>query len=145
MNIPTQTNDVESRISPDSNAGSSCLSRRNVILGAAAAVAAISLPKNSLASTLSSMKGQPSKSNDGKDDNMNLTTDIPETAQTFDPSNFTIVSARTFDDLRVGEIFRAPSRHLPMRTPRPSRPFRLTIILFTMTWSMRGVMDTQPR
>ena len=65
MNIPTQTKDVESRISPASDEGSSCLSRRNVILGAAAAVAAISLPKNSLASTLPSMKDQPSKSNDG--------------------------------------------------------------------------------
>src|SRR3984957_11474494 len=35
--------------------------------------------------------------------------------------------------------------HSPMRTPRPSRPFRLTFILFTTTWSMRGVTDTQPR
>ena len=94
MNMPTQMNDAESRISPDSDEGSSCLSRRNVILGAAAAVAAISLPKNSLASTLPSMKDQPSKSNDGKDDNMNSTTDIPETAQTFDATNFTIVHAK---------------------------------------------------
>ncbi|ARC58619.1 Mesaconyl-CoA hydratase [Frondihabitans sp. 762G35] len=29
---------------------------------------------------------------------------------TFDPSDFDIVPARTFDDLRVGEVFRAPSR-----------------------------------
>ena len=43
---------------------------------------------------------------------MNSTTDIPETAQTFDPSTFTVVPARTFEDLRVGEIFRAPSRTL---------------------------------
>ena len=43
---------------------------------------------------------------------MNSTTDIPETAHTFDPSNFTVVPARTFEDLRVGEIFRAPSRTL---------------------------------
>jgi len=77
---------------------------------------------------------------------MNSTTDIPKTAHTFDPSNFTVVPARTFEDLRVGEIFRAPSRtHSPMRTPRPSRPFRLTIIQFTMMWSMRGVADTQPQ
>jgi acyl dehydratase len=55
---------------------------------------------------------QPSKNNNGKDDNMNSTTDIPETAHTFDPSNFTVVPARTFEDLRVGEIFRAPSRTL---------------------------------
>ena len=112
MNIPTQTNDVKPRISPDSDEESSCLSRRNVILGAAAVVAAISLPKNSLASTSLSITDQPSKNNHGKDDNMNPTTDIPETAQTFDPTNFTIVPARTFDDLRVGEIFRAPSRTL---------------------------------
>ena len=92
--------------------GSSCLSRRNMILGGAAVVAAISLPKNSLASTPLSTTDQPSKNNDGNDDNMNSTTDIPETAHTFDPSNFTVVPARTFEDLHVGEIFRAPSRTL---------------------------------
>jgi acyl dehydratase len=55
---------------------------------------------------------QPSKNMNGKDDSMNSTTDIPETAHTFDPSNFTVVPARRFEDLRVGEIFRAPSRTL---------------------------------
>jgi acyl dehydratase len=30
----------------------------------------------------------------------------------FDPATFTVVEARTFEDLRVGEIFRAPSRTL---------------------------------
>src|ERR1700740_625914 len=83
-----------------------------MILGGAAVVAAISLSKNSLASTPLSATDQPSKNNNGKDDNVNSTTDIPETAQTFDPSNFTVVPARTFEDLRVGEIFRAPSRTL---------------------------------
>src|ERR1700688_859861 len=112
MNIPTQTNDAESGIFPDSNEGSSCLSRRNMILRGAAVVAAISLPKNSLASTTLSTTDQPSKNNDGKDDNMNSTTDIPETAHTFDPRTFTVVPARPFEDLRVGEIFRAPSRTL---------------------------------
>jgi acyl dehydratase len=112
MNIPTQTKDVKSRIFPDSDEGSSCLSRRNVILRAAAVVAAISLPRNTLASTPLSMKDQPLKNNNGKDDNMNSTPDIPGAAQTFDPTSFTVVSARTFDDLRVGEIFRAPSRTL---------------------------------
>ena len=96
--------------SSDSDDGSSCLSRRSMILGGASVVAATSLPKNSLASTPLSTTGQPSKNNDGRDDNMNSTTDIPETAHTFDPSNFTVVPARTFEDLRVGEIFRAPSR-----------------------------------
>ena len=43
---------------------------------------------------------------------MNSTTDMPEAAQTFDPSNFTVVPTRTFDDLCIGEIFRAPSRIL---------------------------------
>ena len=43
---------------------------------------------------------------------MNSTTDIPETPDAFDPSNFTVVPARTFEDLRLGEIFRAPSRTL---------------------------------
>ena len=112
MNIPTQTNDAESGMSPDSDKGSSCLSRRNMILGGAAVVAAISLPKNSLALTLLSTTDKPSKNDDGKDDNMNSTTQIPETAHAFDPSNFTVVPARTFEDLRVGEIFRAPSRTL---------------------------------
>src|SRR6266851_969866 len=112
MNIPTQTNDAESGISPDSDERSSCLSRRNMILLGAAVVAAISLPKNSLASTPLSTTDQPSKNNDGKDDNMNSTTDIPETPHTFDPRTFTVVPARTFEDLRVGEIFRAPSRTL---------------------------------
>jgi hypothetical protein len=51
MNIPTQTNDVESGISPDSDEGSSRVSRRNMILGGVAVVATISMPKNSLAST----------------------------------------------------------------------------------------------
>ena len=32
--------------------------------------------------------------NNGKDDNMNSTTDIPEIAHTFDPSTFTVVPAR---------------------------------------------------
>ena len=116
MNLPTQTNDVESGISPDSGEGSSCLSRRNMILRGAALVAAISVPKNSSASTSLSTRlsttDQTSKNNNGKDDSMNSTTEIPETAQAFDPRSFTVVPARTFDDLRVGEIFRAPSRTL---------------------------------
>jgi hypothetical protein len=83
-----------------------------MILGGAAGVAATSLPKNSFASTPLSTTDQPSKNDDGRDDNMNSTTDVPETVHTFDPSNFTVVPARTFEDLRVGEIFRAPSRTL---------------------------------
>ncbi|MDT7817740.1 MAG: hypothetical protein QOJ42_7656 [Acidobacteriaceae bacterium] len=111
MNTPRQTNDARSGISPDSDEGSSCLSRRNMILRGAAVVAAMSLPKSSLASTPVSTTDEPSMNN-GKDDNMNSTTDIPETAHTFDASNFTVVPARTFEELRVGEIFRAPSRTL---------------------------------
>jgi acyl dehydratase len=112
MNIPTQTNNAESGLSFHSDEGSSCVSRRNMILGGAAVLAAICLPKNSLAPTPLSRADQPPKNNNGKDDNMNSTTGIPETAQTFDPANFTVVPARTFDDLRVGETFRAPSRTL---------------------------------
>jgi hypothetical protein len=41
MNMPTQTNDAESGIFRESDEGSSCLSRRNMILGGAAVVAAI--------------------------------------------------------------------------------------------------------
>jgi hypothetical protein len=99
--------------SPDSDdEGSSYLSRRNMILAGASVVVAISLPKNSLASTPLSTTDQPSKNNDGNDNNMNSTTDTRETAHTFDPINFTVVPARTFEDLHVGEIFRAPSRTL---------------------------------
>jgi hypothetical protein len=82
-----------------------------MILCGAAVVTAMGLPKNSLASTPLSTTDRTSNNN-GKDDNMNSMTDIPETAHTFDPSNFTVVPARTFEDLRVGEIFRAPSRTL---------------------------------
>jgi len=63
MNIPTHTDNAESGIFPDSNEGSSCLSRRNMILRGAAAVAAISLPRNSLASTPLSTTDQPLKYN----------------------------------------------------------------------------------
>jgi acyl dehydratase len=111
MNIPTQPNDAGSGISHDSDKGSSCLARRKMILGSAAVVAGMSLAKKSLASTPLSTPDQPSKNSYGKD-NMNSTTDIPETAHTFDPSSFTVVPARTFEDLRVGELFRAPSRTL---------------------------------
>jgi XapX domain-containing protein len=112
IKMPTQTSDAKSGMSPDFDEGSSGLSRRNMILGGAAVVAAISLPKNSLASTPLSTTDQPSKNNDGKDDNMNSTTDMAESAHTFNPGDFTVVPARTFEDLRVGEIFRAPSRTL---------------------------------
>ena len=111
MNIPTQRNDAGSAISADSDEGSSRLSRRDMIFRGAAIVAAISLAKNSLASTPLSTT-EPSTTNDGKDDRMNSTTEIPETGQAFDPRGFTVVPARTFDDLRVGDIFRAPSRTL---------------------------------
>ena len=108
MNIPTQTNDAESGIPRDSDVGSGCFSRRNMILGGAAVVAAISLPKNSLASTPLSTTDQPLKNNGGKDDNMNSTTDIPETAHTFDPREFTVVPARTFEDVELYPTCRQP-------------------------------------
>jgi hypothetical protein len=101
MNISPQKNDAESGISPDPDEGSSCLSRRNLILGSAAVVAAISLPKNNWASTPNSRTDQPSKNNNREDDNVNSAADLPETAQTFDPSNFTVVPARMFDDLHA--------------------------------------------
>jgi len=46
VNIPTQTNDARSGISSDSDEGSSCLSRRNMILGGATVIAAISQHKH---------------------------------------------------------------------------------------------------
>ena len=55
---------------------------------------------------------------------MNSTTDLPETAHTFDPSSFTVVPARTFEDLRVGEnaFLRVNERHgdiTPVNAERP--------------------------
>ena len=43
---------------------------------------------------------------------MNSHTDIGNQPDSFDPVGFTVVPARTFADLRVGEVFRAPSRTL---------------------------------
>jgi acyl dehydratase len=37
---------------------------------------------------------------------------MSEHATPFDPTDFAVVPARSFDDLRVGEVFRAPSRTL---------------------------------
>src|ERR1700722_8065106 len=111
MNIPTRTNDAESAVSSDCNQGSSCLSRRNMIVRGAAVVAAISLPKNRLALTPLSATDQPPKNDNRKDASMD-SIEAQENALAFDSRNFTVVPARTFDDLRVGEIFRAPSRTL---------------------------------
>lgn len=42
-----------------------------------------------------------------------MKTDHPDDQPTaFDPNDFAIVPARTFDELKVGEVFRAPSRTL---------------------------------
>src|SRR5882757_10848393 len=82
MNIRMRTNDAKSGVAPDSCEESSCLSRRNMILSGAAAAAAISLQKNGLASTPLSTTDQPSTNNKEKVDNMNLTAEVPETAQT---------------------------------------------------------------
>ena len=113
-----------------------------MILAGASVVVALSLPKNSLASTPLSTTDQPSKNNDGNDNNMNSTTDTRETAHTFDPINFTVVPARTFEDLHVGEIFRAPSRTLTDAHASAFQAVSASITLFTTTWSMRGVTDT---
>jgi acyl dehydratase len=43
---------------------------------------------------------------------MNSQTDRPNQPGFFDPVGFTVVSPRRFEDLRVGEVFRAPSRTL---------------------------------
>src|SRR6202163_4293305 len=43
---------------------------------------------------------------------MNSHTDRRNQPGSFDPATFTVVPPRRFDDLRVGEIFRAPSRTL---------------------------------
>src|ERR1700733_15876393 len=94
MNIRTRTNDAKSGAAPDSDEESSCLSRRNMILGGAAVVAAISLQKNGLASTPLSTTGRPSTNNKEKDDNMNLTTEVPEPCSNEHPTSFTVIAAR---------------------------------------------------
>jgi acyl dehydratase len=38
--------------------------------------------------------------------------EAPKTATSFDPASFLLVPAKRFEDLRVGDIFRAPSRTL---------------------------------
>src|SRR6202051_3522502 len=43
---------------------------------------------------------------------MNSQTDRPNQPGSFDPVAFTVVPPRRFEDLRVGEVFRAPSRTL---------------------------------
>ena len=43
---------------------------------------------------------------------MNLQTDRPNQPGSFDPVGFTVVPPRRFEDLQVGEVFRAPSRTL---------------------------------
>ena len=43
---------------------------------------------------------------------MNSQTDRPNQPGSFDPVGFTVVPSRRFEDLRVGEVFRAPSRTL---------------------------------
>jgi acyl dehydratase len=43
---------------------------------------------------------------------MSIVTNGSEAALKFDPDKFLIVPARKFEDLRVGDIFRAPSRTL---------------------------------
>src|SRR6202140_3814314 len=43
---------------------------------------------------------------------MNSQTDRPNQPGSFDSVGFTVVPPRRFEDLRVGEVFRAPSRTL---------------------------------
>ena len=46
----------------------------------------------------------------------------PEQPRNFDPVDFTIVPPRRFQDLRVGDVFRAPSRtHRCTRRRLPNR------------------------
>ena len=61
----------------------------------------------------------------------------------FNPDAFLLVPAKRFEDLKVGDIFRAPSRTLDRcaRLGLPGR-FRPTIILFTTTWRMRCASRT---
>ena len=66
-------------------------------------------------------------------------------SRNFDPVSFTVVPPRRFEDLRVGDVSGLQAAQLQMHTPPPFKRFRLTIILSTTTWNMRGVMDTQPR
>jgi len=56
-----------------------------------------------------------------------------EQPRDFDPVNFTVVPPRRFEDLRVGDVFRAQAAHLRTRTPPLSKQFRPTIILSTTT------------
>ena len=43
---------------------------------------------------------------------MSSNADRPKQPRDFDPVSFTVVPSRKFEDLRVGDVFRAPSRTL---------------------------------
>ena len=59
----------------------------------------------------------------------------------FDPVNFTVVPPRRFEDLHVGDVFRAPSRTLTdAHAAAFTKRFRLTIILSTTMWNTHDGM-----
>jgi hypothetical protein len=67
-----------------------------------------------------------------------------EQPRDFDPVSFTVVPPRRFEDLHVGDIFRAPSRTLTdAHAPPPFKRCRLTIILSTTMWNMHDGTDVQ--
>ena len=66
------------------------------------------------------------------------TTDISGAVHAFAPSNFTVIPARMFDDPHVAKSSAHQAAHLSMRAPRPSRQFRLTIILCEDLCSLTG-------
>jgi hypothetical protein len=63
----------------------------------------------------------------------------------FDAATFTVGEPRTFEDLKVGEIFRASSRTLTTPTPQRSKRFPPTTIRSTTTPNMPAAMGRRRR
>ena len=76
------------------------LARRNLVVGGASAAAA--LPIILAAGGASPVAAQPAPQSIGS----------PSTQPAFDPKNYPIVPPKRFEDLKVGDVFRAPGRTL---------------------------------
>jgi hypothetical protein len=57
----------------------------------------------------------------------------------FDPATFTVVEPRTFEDLRVGAIFRAPGRTL---TDAHATAFQAVSTTSTASWCLTASTPT---
>jgi len=73
---------------------------------------------------------------------MSSNADRPKQPRDFDPVSFAVVPPRKFEDLRVGDVFRVPSRTLTDAHAAAFQTVSADIILSTMMWSMHGGTGT---